>query len=77
MPSQELRDRMNAWAQQHNIGCDCLACGAQQWQTGEIIATPVMGDAESAGMPKQSRMVQVFCGKCGFTLLFNADVVGV
>jgi hypothetical protein len=73
MPSQELRDHMNEWAKKHNIGCPLAACGALNWQTGELINCQGTSD----GRAVSTRMVQVFCGVCGYVLLFNADIVGV
>ncbi|MGC1273135.1 MAG: hypothetical protein WBC44_05470 [Planctomycetaceae bacterium] len=77
MPDDRLRERMNEWAQRHGIGHDCPACGAQRWQTGEIIAAPVAPSPEHALPERRTRMVQVFCGACGYLLLFDADTVGV
>ena len=67
-----------AWLKKQGVRGDCVACGHEGWEVGDIIAPPATphGGGTVIGGPTFP-MVQVFCAKCGYVMHFNSTLIGL
>ena len=67
---------VRAWIAKKKIRLDCVACGHQGWEVGDVIAPPAapQGGGTVLGGPSFG-LVQIFCQNCGYVMHFNASLI--
>ena len=64
--------KLQRWLNSRGVNLNCSMCSSAQWETGEIISGTSVDDPGNA-VP----MVQVFCGNCGYVMLFASMPIGL
>jgi hypothetical protein len=68
---------VSAWLEKHWTGSarNCPVCGSLRWDVGKFLAHVPAGAGVFAG--KTYPLISLASNPCGYTLFFNAIIVGV
>ena len=71
------KTKFMSWLQSRDVRPECIACGASEWEPGEIISGAVhTPGALTIGGPTVP-MAQLVCRHCAAVLLFAAVPIGL
>ena len=71
---------VNTWLRAHwTQGFKCPVSGHENWVVGDyVVQSPLMSPTTGFPVPGLTYpFVPVFCGACGYTLFFNAVMIGI
>jgi len=75
--TNEDRQKIDVWLKDNWHAGKCPVCNQQNWVLADHVITPMLytgvGITQGAGYPQ----IMVICQHCGYTLYFNAVIVGV
>ena len=55
----------------------CPACGDDRWRFAEAAYVRALLEAGEADLTEGKGVVKVTCGKCGYVMLLDAEMVGI
>jgi predicted nucleic-acid-binding Zn-ribbon protein len=73
--SSEQRQALEGWMRSKAI-LQCLACTEMQWQFAQATYVRALLESEE-DLNEDKGVVKVTCGNCGYTVLLDAETLGI
>ncbi len=74
--SEPQRKHLENWMRSRAIS-QCPACGDAQWRFAQAAYVRALLEQGDPDLAEDKGVVKVSCGKCGYMMLFDAEILGI